>query len=119
MKSNGGADGDRTHGLMNAIHALSQLSYSPTERKSNTEKREMSKMIGAGGRNRTDTGWKPRGILSPVRLPVSPLRHKYQYKENCLLCQMKWGDSWRFLKGPRTSDYGDYETITAIRRSEQ
>jgi hypothetical protein len=47
-------------------------------------------MIGAGGRNRTDTGWKPRGILSPVRLPVSPLRHKYQYKENCLLCQMKW-----------------------------
>ena len=27
----GGADGDRTHDLMNAIHALSQLSYSPTE----------------------------------------------------------------------------------------
>ena len=26
----GGADGDRTHDLMNAIHALSQLSYSPT-----------------------------------------------------------------------------------------
>jgi hypothetical protein len=25
----GGADGDRTHDLMNAIHALSQLSYSP------------------------------------------------------------------------------------------
>ena len=24
-----GADGDRTHGLMNAIHALSQLSYGP------------------------------------------------------------------------------------------
>jgi hypothetical protein len=46
-------------------------------------------MIGAGGRNRTDTGWKPRGILSPVRLPVSPLRHKQQYKENCLLCQIK------------------------------
>ncbi len=47
-------------------------------------------MHGAGGRNRTDTGWKPRGILSPVRLPVSPLRHKYQYKKNYLLCQMKW-----------------------------
>ena len=30
MKLNGGADGDRTHDLMNAIHALSQLSYSPT-----------------------------------------------------------------------------------------
>jgi hypothetical protein len=26
----GGAEGDRTPGLMNAIHALSQLSYSPT-----------------------------------------------------------------------------------------
>jgi hypothetical protein len=25
-----GADGDRTHDLVNAIHALSQLSYSPT-----------------------------------------------------------------------------------------
>jgi hypothetical protein len=25
----GGAEGDRTPGLMNAIHALSQLSYSP------------------------------------------------------------------------------------------
>jgi hypothetical protein len=35
-------------------------------------------------------GWKPRGILSPVRLPVSPLRHNYQYKKNCLLCQIKW-----------------------------
>ena len=43
MKLNGGADGDRTHGLMNAIHALSQLSYSPTAQKSNMEKREMSK----------------------------------------------------------------------------
>ncbi len=29
-KGFGGADGDRTHDLMNAIHALSQLSYSPT-----------------------------------------------------------------------------------------
>ena len=27
----GGAGRDRTDGLMNAIHALSQLSYSPTE----------------------------------------------------------------------------------------
>ena len=26
----GGAEGDRTPDLMNAIHALSQLSYSPT-----------------------------------------------------------------------------------------
>ena len=28
----GGAEGDRTPGLMTASHALSQLSYSPTER---------------------------------------------------------------------------------------
>ncbi len=27
-----GADGDRTHDLVNAIHALSQLSYSPTDK---------------------------------------------------------------------------------------
>ena len=30
--------------------------------------------VGAGGRNRTVTGFKPHGILSPARLPVSPLR---------------------------------------------
>jgi hypothetical protein len=41
--SNGGADGDRTHDLMNAIQALSQLSYSPTAKKSNMEKGGMSK----------------------------------------------------------------------------
>jgi hypothetical protein len=29
MESTGGADRDRTDDLMNAIHALSQLSYSP------------------------------------------------------------------------------------------
>ncbi len=31
--------------------------------------------VGAGGGNRTHTGGKPHGILSPARLPVSPLRH--------------------------------------------
>ena len=36
---------------------------------------------GAGGRNRTDMGWKPRGILSPVRLPISPLRHDINIKK--------------------------------------
>ena len=30
IEFHGGAEGDRTPGLMNAIHALSQLSYSPT-----------------------------------------------------------------------------------------
>ena len=30
--------------------------------------------FGAGGGNRTLTGRKPHGILSPARLPVSPLR---------------------------------------------
>jgi hypothetical protein len=44
--------------------------------------------IGAGGRNRTDTGLEPRGILSPVRLPVSPLRHKNKYKKNDSICQI-------------------------------
>ncbi len=39
---------------------------------------------GAGGRNRTDMGWKPRGILSPVRLPVSPLRHRDNIRKSFL-----------------------------------
>ena len=43
LLSFGGAERDRTVGLLNAIQALSQLSYSPTELKSNMEKREMSK----------------------------------------------------------------------------
>ena len=30
--------------------------------------------FGAGGGNRTLTGGDPHGILSPARLPVSPLR---------------------------------------------
>jgi hypothetical protein len=29
----GGADGNRTHDLLNAIQALSQLSYGPTQEK--------------------------------------------------------------------------------------
>ena len=29
----GGADGSRTHDLLNAIQALSQLSYGPTDRR--------------------------------------------------------------------------------------
>jgi hypothetical protein len=41
--SNGGAERDRTVGLLNAIQALSQLSYSPTGSKSNTEKGKLSK----------------------------------------------------------------------------
>gem|GEM_PF-2377267 len=41
-EKNGGADGDRTHDLMNAIHALSQLSYSPTFKKINTKKYHLS-----------------------------------------------------------------------------
>ncbi len=40
---NGGAERDRTVGLLNAIQALSQLSYSPSRGKSNMEKGEMSK----------------------------------------------------------------------------
>ena len=31
METDGGADGDRTHDLLTASQALSQLSYSPTE----------------------------------------------------------------------------------------
>jgi hypothetical protein len=31
-ESNGGADGSRTHDLLNAIQALSQLSYGPTKK---------------------------------------------------------------------------------------
>jgi hypothetical protein len=41
-----------------------------------------SASLGAGGGNRTHTGGDPHGILSPARLPVSPLRHRrttFQY----------------------------------------
>ncbi len=41
----GGAERDRTVDLLNAIQALSQLSYSPTRRKSNTEKGKLSKSL--------------------------------------------------------------------------
>ncbi len=34
-----------------------------------------AKKKNAGGGNRTHMDQKARGILSPVRLPVSPLRH--------------------------------------------
>ena len=33
MELTGGADGSRTHDLLNAIQALSQLSYGPTKDK--------------------------------------------------------------------------------------
>ena len=37
---------------------------------------EISEQFGAGGGNRTHTGSEPHGILSPARLPVSPLRQR-------------------------------------------
>ena len=42
----GGAEGDRTPGLMNAIHALSQLSYSPTRDNIFDGKNKNSKILG-------------------------------------------------------------------------
>ena len=36
--------------------------------------------IGAGDRGRTGTIGKDRRILSPVRLPIPPLRRKEQYR---------------------------------------
>ncbi len=37
--------------------------------------RDVYKKIGAGDRGRTGTIGKDRRILSPVRLPIPPLRH--------------------------------------------
>jgi hypothetical protein len=39
-----------------------------------SESPEFIQCFGAGGGNRTLTGGDPHGILSPARLPVSPLR---------------------------------------------
>src|SRR5436190_3616664 len=39
------------------------------------ESARLAKRFGAGGGTRTLTGGKPHRILSPARLPVSPLRH--------------------------------------------
>lgn len=33
-------------------------------------------LVNAGGRNRTDTGFRSHRILSPARLPIPPLRHE-------------------------------------------
>lgn len=48
-------------------------------------------LLGAEGGSRTRTRGKPRWILSPVRLPVPPLRHetenKYNYIKNAYPCQ--------------------------------
>ncbi len=44
-RSNGGAERDRTVGLLNAIQALSQLSYSPTNMQNNTVKNRLSNPI--------------------------------------------------------------------------
>ena len=67
MRRNGGAERDRTVGLLNAIQALSQLSYSPTEQKSNMEKREMSKrLVPEVGIPSTCSGQAPRhGVEAP------------------------------------------------------
>ena len=40
-----------------------------------TEGAQVVEAIGAGGGGRTHTRGEPNGILSPARLPVSPLRH--------------------------------------------
>ena len=51
--------------------------------------------IGAGGRSRTDTVVTNRRILSPVRLPVPPLRHK--------------GKSYgRSYEGPYSTDFATF-----------
>ena len=48
---------------------------------------------GAGRGSRTLTGCKPRRILSPVRLPVSPPRHvKREYTRRPVANQMQYGD---------------------------
>ena len=67
LNFHGGADGDRTHDLMNAIHALSQLSYSPTAQKSNMERRGMSKLlVPEVGIPSTCSGQAPRhGVEAP------------------------------------------------------
>ena len=41
---------------------------------SHSASRQTLHFVGAGGGNRTHTGSEPHGILSPARLPVSPLR---------------------------------------------
>jgi hypothetical protein len=40
-----------------------------------------SKKNGARGRSRTGTGREPRGILSPLRLPISPPGHILHFSE--------------------------------------
>ena len=48
--------------------------YEPDELPDCSTPRRYNNLAGAGDRNRTGTALSSRGILSPVRLPVPPLR---------------------------------------------
>jgi len=57
--------------LLTEDQTLSQFyhNWTKTEDRMDLE----SEKIGAGGRNRTDMGWKPRGILRPHSPNCAPL----------------------------------------------
>jgi hypothetical protein len=66
-------------GTGSEVQAIRARSLVSRGRRRNGEKQERSVSLrwspaGAGGGNRTHTGREPLGILSPARLPVSPLR---------------------------------------------
>ena len=83
-KENGGAERDRTAGLLVANEALSQLSYSPTtipvyQRPRNRESRSKGWSAKTHFRLRDDSGWKGRGrvarssVLNVIMNQIEPV----------------------------------------------
>ena len=64
-----GAEGSRTLDLLNAIQALSQLSYGPTRREESERRRAYSPMIATGQPN---SGRPAGGTLAPARYHSRP-----------------------------------------------
>src|SRR5438046_8235479 len=54
------------------------------------ESARLAKRFGAGGGTRTLTGGKPHRILSPARLPVSPLRRGRVQTQKTQYSNKKW-----------------------------
>ena len=76
---------------------------------------------GAGDRSRTDTITNNRRILSPVRLPIPPLRHKYmaprvgleptayRLTAGCSTIELPWNNNLATTYLPRRSPSKYYQ----------
>src|SRR6266436_5578261 len=97
-----GAEGSRTLDLLNAIQALSQLSYGPTRREESERRRAYSPMIATGQPN---SGRPAGGTLAPSSLPQSSSRFLGGHRPGVAL-PLRWRRRGAVRSGSR-SDGGD------------